>query len=171
MSSALLKEITEKQGYLSAVFDSSLFQQRIQVNAIEPDIPLLYADRCATAFESLSPAVLQQLYRYTHDYCIDFCEYVGETPPAIEQPEQILQYISPMSMEIPALPETDTAETAEPVLHLELNCDWEPEHGLEWLIRGTEILYVGSCEMLQEWKDNDYYREYDGNYAFGNKLD
>ncbi|WP_411349382.1 DUF6985 domain-containing protein [Paenibacillus sp. WLX2291] len=171
MPAALLKEITETQGYLSALFDSSLFGQPIQVNAVEPDIPLMYAERCAQAFQALSPALLQQLYRYSYDYCIDFCAYVGETPLVIQQPEDILQYIAPMSMEIPAFPEEYTAETADPVLHLELECEWEPEHGLEWLIRGHDILYVGSCEMVSEWRDKEYYREYHGNYAFGNKLD
>jgi hypothetical protein len=32
----------------------------------------------------------------------------------------------------------------EPVIHLELNCTWEEEHGMEWIIRGNKVLYVGS---------------------------
>lgn len=32
---------------------------------------------------------------------------------------------------------------SEPVLHMEMNCDWEEEHGMEWIVRGDEILYVG----------------------------
>ncbi|WP_322903154.1 DUF6985 domain-containing protein [Paenibacillus sp. SGZ-1009] len=171
MQAALLKEITEEQGCLIAMLDSTLFQQPIRVQWLEPDIPLAYAERCAEAFNTLHPSLLRQLCQYSYDYCIDFCDYVGETPPPIGQLEHILHYIAPMSMEITPFPTAYNADNAEPVLHLELECEWEPEHGLEWLIRGDEILYVGSCEMLPAWREQDYYRGYAGNYVFGNKID
>ncbi|MFD1886060.1 DUF6985 domain-containing protein [Paenibacillus wenxiniae] len=170
MSSSLLRDITEEEGYRSAVFDSTLFQQPIAVSWNEAEVPLAYAERCAQAFNAFSPALLQQLYQYSYDYCIDCCEWVGETPPAIEQPEDILHYISPLSMQIPAFPAPYDAETADTIVHLHMDCEWEFEHGMGWLIRGNDILYVSSCDGLPEWKDTAYYRNLEGNVAYGNKL-
>lgn len=170
MPAILLKNITEENGYLSATFDSSLFQQPVAVYGTEPNIPLAYFERCVQACNTLSPALLQQLYQYSYEYCIDCCEWVGETPPTIEQPEEILQYISPVSMQIPAFPAEYDTETAEPIIHLHMDCQWELEHGMGWLIRGNDILYVSSCDGLPEWKDKEYYRNLEVNLAFGIKL-
>ncbi len=170
MPATRLRNITEEDGDVSAVFDSTLFKQPITVSLIDPKIPLAYAERCAEAFNTLSPAVLQQLYQYSYEYCVDCCEWVGETPPAIKQPEDILQYISPLSMQIPTFPAEYDAQTAETLIHLHMDCEWELEHGMGWMIRGNDILYVGSCDGLPEWKDTEYYRNLEVNLAFGKKL-
>ncbi|WPP40308.1 hypothetical protein SK066_17080 [Paenibacillus hunanensis] len=170
MPSTLLKNITEEQGCLSAVFDSTLFKKPIPVHGIESQVPLAYMERCAQAFNALSPAVLQQLYQCSYDYYIDCCEWSDEVLPTIERPEDILQHLSPLSMQVPAFPAEYNAETAEPIMHLHMDCDWEFEHGMGWLIRGEDILYVSSCDGLPEWKDEEYYRNLESNFAFGNKL-
>ncbi|WP_052723603.1 DUF6985 domain-containing protein [Paenibacillus wulumuqiensis] len=170
MSHELLTDVQHHEDYREAQFFSPLFQRNVSVHLMDTETPLEYAAVCAAAFNALNSAQLRQLYRYSRDYCLDFCEYVGETPPEINQPEDILPLIQPLALSIPSISAEEAVQTA-PVIHLELDCDWEPEHGLEWLIRDGQILYVGSCEMLQEWQPESYYADYALNYVFGNTYD
>ena len=36
-------------------------------------------------------------------------------------------------------------------------CIWEPEHALDWIIRGNKNLYVGPCEGMGAWMEEEDY--------------
>ena len=36
-------------------------------------------------------------------------------------------------------------------------CIWEPEHALDWIIRGNKNLYVGPCEGMNAWMEEEDY--------------
>ena len=36
-------------------------------------------------------------------------------------------------------------------------CVWEPEHALDWIICGDKILYVGPCEGMGAWQEEEDY--------------
>lgn len=36
-------------------------------------------------------------------------------------------------------------------------CVWEPEPALDWIIRGDKILYVGPCEGMGAWQEEEDY--------------
>ena len=47
-----------------------------------------------------------------------------------------------------------------------LNCDWEPEHGMEWIIKGDKALYIGPFNGgASPWDEEEEFKESVGNYA------
>ena len=42
---------------------------------------------------------------------------------------------------------------------VELRCDWEPEHGMEWTINDGKVLYVGDYEGISAWYDPQVYKQ------------
>lgn len=56
---------------------------------------------------------------------------------------------------------------------IDLHCDWSPEHGLSWIIRNDEILYVGEGMVhyhLKAFESLDSYKNDSGNFVFGVPL-
>lgn len=47
----------------------------------------------------------------------------------------------------------DPEQGDEAVIHLSLNCEWDREHGMEWIVRGGEVLYVGPFHGEDPWRD------------------
>lgn len=80
----------------------------------------------------------------------------------MKTPKQVLEYVNPILLII------EKPEGEGIVLHLELNCDWEEEHGMEWLIRDDEVLYVGSFDGVLAWDEKEEYKDLSGNYVFYN---
>lgn len=39
----------------------------------------------------------------------------------------------------------------EPVVHPECDCEWEEEHGLEWVVRSGRVIYTGPYEGADPW--------------------
>ena len=36
---------------------------------------------------------------------------------------------------------------------MELNCEWEPEYGMEWVVRSGKVLYSGGFIDTYPWDD------------------
>lgn len=137
-----------------------LFNQEISV-FLDSDVStgfLDYAAKCADALRSLPDDVINKLCEYSNVYCEDFCDAIGENPPEIKEMRDILKYIQPVSFII------EEPKDESIVIHLELNCDWENEHGLEWLIKDGRILYVGSFTGESPYCEAEYYHN-SWNYA------
>ncbi|ODP28795.1 hypothetical protein PTI45_01771 [Paenibacillus nuruki] len=150
-----------------AQFHSSLFQSEVSVIAYDLDISTEQAEVAVLAFNHLDEHVIASLCQFSWDYCISFCEYVGDVEaPSIQEPLEILKYIKPTALIVEHLP-----EHTEPIVHVELECDWEVEHGLEWLVRGQQILYVGSFDGVNSLENESYYQNYSLNFAYGNTYD
>jgi hypothetical protein len=79
-------------------------------------------------------------------YCNGFLAEVGEGPRTFKSPRTILNSVSPSVLIAPNLEDLD-----ESVIHMEQSCDWEVEHGMEWVIRGNKLLYVGSFTGEDHW--------------------
>jgi len=167
MSESILRNIQYHKEDWDAEFYAPVFDQYMGVYVGDLEISTEAVEKVVQAFTDLDKAVLAKLFQFSWDYCQSFCDYVGDQEcPSIEQPEEILQYIEPIDMTI----EIDPART-ETIIRIELNCDWEVEHGLEWLIRDQQILYVGSCEVPDAWQEESYYKNYSLNFAYGNTYD
>ncbi len=117
-----------------------------------------YSKRCIEYFNSFDDKLIDELCKASIRYCNEFLGYVGE--PAIEfiSIRDVLKIISPNFIKIP-----EPLNGNEPVLHMDLNCEWEPEHGMEWIIRGNDVLYVGQYANEDPW--GDYSFKEDWNYA------
>ena len=152
----------EKTKYgLEGKVSFDLFNKTIDV-LMDEEIDLDYANLCAEALNNLDEKTIDNLCQYSINYCIDFCYEVGdEEAPEFDSIRDVLDYINPSLLIIDVPKEKDKI-----VIHLELNCEWEIEHGLEWTINNGEILYVGAFESEDGWSDISYYKDLNWNYVF-----
>lgn len=117
-----------------------------------------YIEKCAAYLNSLSDEIIDRLCEASIRYCNDFCDMVGEEPKKFENVRDVLKLIQPNGLSIPKPKDENT-----PVIDLELNCDWEEEHGMQWIIRNDEVLYVGAYNGENPWGDFTEKKEW--NYA------
>ncbi len=107
---------------------------------------LTYAEKCAAYLNNMNEDMLNRLkkyiYRYYREYADQFDEDELGMPVDVEE-EDILRYVSPGALII----EKDCREKMTE-FHLEFECDWEIEHGLEITISNGKILYVGSFDDM-----------------------
>lgn len=71
------------------------------------------------------------------------------------KPEEILEYVYPSAL-IVRKPQDDRIG-----FHLEMECDWEPEHGLEWSVLDGKAMYVGAFSSVSPWSE---FRDKSWNY-------
>ena len=110
----------------------------------------------------MSDAIIEKLCEFSIRYCENMREYFDEMEVSIAeniQGREILKHIDPNTLII-EVPKSD-----EIAFHIELNCDWEEEHGMEWSIRNNQVLYVGSFSDETPWRDKKYFKEASWNYA------
>ena len=117
--------------------------------AVEDAASMDYVVRCAEHLDTLPEATLVELCRASIRYCNEFRLLAGEAPLAFASPLDVLALLDPNTLLIP------NEERPEPVVHLELCCDWELEHGLEWIVRDGKVLYVGGFNGGNPWGGYD----------------
>lgn len=82
------------------------------------------------------------LVEATKRYCLYFCDYIGEDLPNDYTAVPILNDCELLNVMILPLYQGHRYVRAE------LNCAWEPEHGMEWVVRDDAVpIYVGPFEM------------------------
>jgi hypothetical protein len=118
--------------------------------AVEDAADIDYAQLCAQYLNSQPESVIKDLCEASIRYCNNFLEAIGEPEKEFENYRDILQLIYPSVLLIP-----DPENNNEPILHMELNCEWEEEHGMEWVVRNNEVLYVGASNGVYPWGSCD----------------
>lgn len=152
-------EFIKKEDFYEGAIHFDLLDQDITILLGESDVPdFVYAETCVKALNQLSDQVVDVLCEASLRYCYDFCDIVGEKPPKLDAPREILTYIEPNSMII------EKAEDDSVVIHLELECSWEEEHGLEWLIKDEQVMYVGPFANVAVNESQEEYAAY-GSYV------
>lgn len=134
-----------------------LFDQNITVY-IEQESDIEYAELCITYLNTLSDGLIDDICNASIRYCNEFLDDIGEDIIEFNKPTDVLPYITPNTICIPK-PKNKT----EPVIDLELNCEWEEEHGMEWIIRNGVVMYVGPYNGITPYGDCDIGKEW--NYA------
>lgn len=131
-----------------------LFDQNITVY-IEQESDIEYAELCITYLNTLSDGLIDDICNASIRYCNEFLDDIGEDIIEFNKPTDVLPYITPNTICIPK-----PKNKIEPVIDLELNCEWEEEHGMEWIIRNGVVMYVGPynginpyghCDIGEEW--------------------
>jgi hypothetical protein len=117
--------------------------------AVEDAASMDYVRRCAEHLDALPEPTLLALCEASIRYCNEFRSLTGEPPLAFASAYDVLALVDPNTLLIP------DELRPEPVVHLELNCDWEPEHGLEWIVRDSRVLYVGGFNGGNPWAEYD----------------
>jgi len=119
-------------------------------------VRLEYAEKCAGYLQNLPKQVIEKLCEGAINYCEEFRVYFddeGLSIPENMQSREILKYIHPNSL-IVDTPEDDSIIAFQ----MELNCDWEVEHGMEWVIRDSEVLYVGPFNGESAWYEKEHFK-------------
>ena len=152
----LIKNISRGKDCIEGEVFFGLFNKYITLY-VEDD-NLIFADKCAIYLNSLSSEVVEILCRSSINYCNSFLAVIGEPLKSFSTPLEVLELIYPSVLIVP-YPEREN----ELVVHLELNCEWESEHGMEWVIRNNKVLYVGAFNGEDPWSEFDDAAEW--NYA------
>lgn len=109
-----------------------------------------YARACVAHLGALDGATIDDLCRASARYRADLSEAVGAEAVPLASPRDVLAWVRPRVMIVP-----DPGGRPEPVVHLECDCEWEVEHGLEWVVRAGRAVYVGPFEDVDPWDDSD----------------
>ena len=156
-----IKNLRETQYGTEGEVFFSLFDKFIGLTIAEGATPQ-FAEQCALLLNNLTDNNIGHLCRASELYCNDFLSKVGEPELEFENSRSVLTSIYPAVL---LVPEPD--EKATPVVRMELNCEWEDEHGMEWVIRNDRVYYVGAfngCDPYSEFEGNDFW-----NYAWKTK--
>ncbi|KAB2935339.1 MAG: hypothetical protein F9K24_01020 [Leptonema illini] len=152
----LIKEKAGSAGNEGEVW-FSLFNKYIGY-LVEDSADISYVRACAEYLNNLPETTVLAIFSASIRYCNSFLDAIGEPVREFPNPHDIKGSIFPSLLIIP-----NPQESRKPALHLELNCDWEIEHGMEWVIRDDRVLYVGAFNGEDAWDDFSQSKEY--NYA------
>ena len=154
--SSLITNIHDTGDEIEGEMHWRLFDSDMTVLIYDADVE--YAQRCAEYLENMPEELLDRLRRATLLYAQDFYEMTGDEE--LEKflsvkPEEILEYVYPSAL-IVRKPQDDRIG-----FHLEMECDWEPEHGLEWSVLDGKVMYVGAFSSVSPWSE---FRDKSWNY-------
>jgi hypothetical protein len=153
----LIKDIVQDKDWpLEGKVFCNLFQEYIRFFADHKDIE--YVEACVNYMNSIDHKLIDQLCEACIRFCNGFLEEVGEEAIDFKNIRDVLKIIKPHSLSIPIPKNPHT-----PVIHMELSCEWEQEHGMEWVIRDNKVLYVGMYSSEDPWYDYSVKEEW--NYA------
>ena len=140
-----LKIETTEDGFDGKVY-FGLFGKTIELILDAEDSE--FALECATVLNSLEDNVIDSLCHASIRYCNDFLEMIDEPRMDFKHHKDVLKFVYPSALIVPC-----PNSVREPVVHLELNCEWEIEHGMEWIVRGGLVLYVGAFNGEDPYDD------------------
>ena len=135
-----------------------LFDKEIMVS-LDEGVDIAYAEKCAEALNDLPQETINAIWEAAKCYCLFFIDLCGDewddfnemTIKVTEETsaEKIKSQIYPSYLIVSA-PEGDGIG-----FHLECNCSWEVEHGLEITILDNKLLYLGAYEGREAWDNFD----------------
>ena len=143
----LLKNIKATDEEIEGEVFFSLFDKYIDFFT-EGTVGLDYVKKCAEYLNSVNEKVIEDLCLASISYHNEILKLNGENSIKFDNPQDILKSIYPACLVVP-YPENGN----EPIVHLELNCEWEKEHGLEWIVRNNKVLYVSSYSGEDSWRN------------------
>lgn len=143
--------------YIGKMF-SELFGCELDVVLSGDSAELLaYAERCAEYFNHLPEELLNELKKYSLRYYNDMKQYYDDDNPdfpADVNEENIGEHIKARCFIV------ETPKDADKIAFgVELACEWEPEHGMEWTLNDGKVLYVGDYEGISAWYDPRVYEQ------------
>lgn len=98
--------------------------------------------RAAASIAEWSDALLAELEAASFRYYRDIAEAVGLDEPVLDAPEAIWEHVTLLGVML--VPEEDGPRA---YVSVELNCTWEEEHGMEWVVRDDgAAIWVGPYE-------------------------
>lgn len=144
-----------------------LFDRELEV-MIDKGVDIVYAEKCAEALNSLSEETVRSIWEASKRYFLFFCEYVGED---FNEDMDVKIYENTPAEEIradvfPHVFIVNAPKDERVGFHIECDCCWEPEHGMEITILDGKLVYLGPFEDCRAWDDFDE----DDEWNFANNL-
>ncbi|MCI9508456.1 MAG: hypothetical protein HFF10_01750 [Angelakisella sp.] len=152
-----------------------LFRREVKVSfGMNADVSTEYAEKCVSQLLDLDHSGVEQLLQASVRFFYDAERCYGEPlpflfefenmeyPKELNVPTNILPYIIPVEMYVDKeIPNCFS-------ISLFAECAWEPEHGLQWVVRNGRPLYVGGYDGLGSHSDENIYLENwkESNYLF-----
>jgi hypothetical protein len=109
-----------------------------------------YMEKCAAYLNGLDESLIDELCRASLRYRDAFYKAVSERRRKIKNPRDVLGIVKPRTLVIPEEKDPDV-----PVVSIGFSCEWEPEHGMQWLVREGRILFVGPQGEARPWADKE----------------
>lgn len=156
----LLKNVKEQDKYfLSGTLFVPMFKKEINVQ-IEKEADLQYAELCALNLVNLDDASIDAICKRISDYHKfmleewneEFVREINEKVPKDICGRTILNYIEDPTLYIME-PKGDGIGYS-----VGGYCEWEPEHGIDLIIKDSVLLYVGPQNCLGAWANDDEYK-------------
>jgi len=119
---------------------------------------LNFVEKHAACLNTMPERVIDALANASVRYYNGFLGRVGEKEQVFDTARDLFSLIYPQVLIIPY-----PQENQDSILHLELNCEWDAEHGMAWIVRNRSILYVGAFNGMDPW--GDYQNKDAWNYA------
>ena len=146
-----------------------LFDEEIEVG-IDNGVDIAYAEKCAEALNSLPEETIKAIWEAAKRYCLYFMELCGDDwnswnkmsfEVTEETPAEKLR-----SEIVPSVLIVNKPKDERVGFHVECNCSWEREHGLEVTILDGKLVYLGAFESCGAWDKFDP----DDEWNFVNEL-
>lgn len=154
----MITDIEEGEYGLEGFTRWELFDMGIDVT-IKENVDVAYAEKCAEALNALPEETVNAIWEAAKKYCLFFIGLCGDdwdewNEMGIEvtrktPAEKIKSEIFPSCLII------DEPEDERVGFHIECNCSWEPEHGLEITILDGKLVYLGAFESCGAWDKFD----------------
>ncbi len=162
---SIIKDIKQEDSlFLKGTLYVPLFEKEAEI-WIENTVDLEYAEKCAEHLVNLNDKMIDDFceravayykfmleeWGYFEDIYEDIVDDIKNTVPEDISGRDILKYIySPNLFVFP--PEGDGIGYS-----VDCQCVWEPEHGLDLIIRDDKVLYVGESMGLGAWSSDEEY--------------
>jgi hypothetical protein len=117
-----------------------------------------YIEKCLNHFENLSDERWKEMKYYIEKYAKDM-EYDIKG-------NDVLKNIKFQNIQIKYPNVLSSNNDLIPTYSIECSCKWEIEHGMEIVITGDKIMYVGTFDDVGLWHTEDYYKDIFGNYVY-----
>jgi len=154
----IVKDIKEENEYfMIGRTYCPMFKKDISVT-FEKEVEVTYVEQCAHHLAQLSDTLIDKICERVsayHQFMLEewnesFVEEINEKVPRDVKGRDILKYIDSPKVVIWE-PKDGIGYTIAGY------CEWEPEHGIDIILRDDKLLYVGPSECLGSWASDDEY--------------
>lgn len=129
----------------------------------DKDVPMEYVEKTAEYLNQLDGKKMDELFGYSLAYYRDTIENYPDIIEDIDMDgvddiDGIKEH-----MEICSLTVNQPKNLSKVGLNLEGGCDWDEDNGIQWVLIGDEVVYVGVWRFEDIWYGD--YKHADDNYA------
>lgn len=162
----LMKDIKKDPGgnRMYGKMYSELFGKELDVIIKGGEEMIQYAEKCADYLNHFPDELLAELKKYSLRYCEDMRGYFDPECPEVPEnvtEDTILDYARANCLIVE--PPQDDGIIG---FGVEFSCVWEPEHGMEWIVRDGRVLYVADFMGISPWYDDRVYSTECRSYVF-----